>query len=181
MPPTDRARAHVLIKQHIVLRDHLAAYIAEFAIKRFSGRHVVGLHLRGSGRIHGGAIYFSEQLRVGWPSYPAYFARVDKHLTPDSIVLLCTDAGEVVETVTKRYGDRVVVASMILPEKGEPHLANKYAPYQLGLDVLSDAYLLAKSNVFVHGNSNVSNYVLCLAPKLPHEDIYGHLYGLAKD
>jgi len=180
MPPRSRQRANQLITKHIKLQRNLADQINGFAAQHLAGRHVVGLHLRGPLRFHGGAIYFSDQLNCGHPSYPAYFREVDKRLQDDSVILLCTDAGAVVETVQERYGDRVVVPSKILPKKGEPHLAKKFKPYDLGVDVLSDAYLLAKSDIFVHGNSNVANFVLCLAPKMPHADIYGHLYHKPK-
>jgi len=177
MPPTDREKANQLIKKHIVLRSVVRDHIAAFIRRHLEGRHIVGLHLRGPLRFHGGSIYFSDQLGVGHPSYPAYFNRVEKHLQSDSVILLATDSGEVANRVRDRYGSRVVVSSNITPAKGEPHLAKRFNPIDLGIDILSDAWLLSLADVFVHGNSNVTNFVLCLSPELPHEDIYGHLYG----
>jgi len=181
MPPTDPWHAHVLIKEHIQLRQDIVMLIDMFYREHLEGHHVIGLHLRGPLRFHGGAIYFSDQLGVGHPSYPAYFARVEKHLTENSVILLATDAGEVIDKVNRRYGTRVVCASEFTPAKGEPHLAKKFNPYILGVDIIKDAWLLAKSDVFVHGNSNVTNFVRCLNPDMPAEDIYGHLYQLAED
>ena len=44
-----------------------------------------------------------------------------------------------------------------------------------GADILTDVFLLAKCKHFVHGVSNVSNFVLCWNSKLQHTNIYREL------
>jgi hypothetical protein len=47
---------------------------------------------------------------------------------------------------------------------------------EVGVDALKDAYLMARAGQFVHGNSNLSNWVRCLAPDLDAVDIYQECY-----
>jgi len=49
------------------------------------------------------------------------------------------------------------------------HPKNKglsFSPYKLGLDIVMEAYLLARTDYFVHGNSNVANFVVSLNAQL---------------
>jgi len=41
------------------------------------------------------------------------------------------------------------------------------------MDVVVEAYLLSETSVFVHGNSNIVNFVLCKNPTLHHKYVYG--------
>lgn len=61
---------------------------------------------------------------------------------------------------------------------GEPHRERRpeHSPYKLGEDVVIEAFLLARTNFFIHANSSVANFVLCLNPALPHHDIYERYY-----
>lgn len=177
-PPTDRARARRVIDRHLrpvpAVRDSVQWF---GRLHNLTQRHVVGLHLRGPGRLHGGAILLSDRLGRGHPPYDAYFDLVDRHLTPDSLLLLATDAGCVVGEVARRYPQNLIVSSQCLPAEGEPHKLRQHSPYVLGADVLKDCWALASySNVFVHGNSNVANFIQCLAPQLPSHDVYAEVY-----
>jgi len=58
---------------------------------------------------------------------------------------------------------------------GEPHVMGyntTYNPVELGEDVVTDTWLLARTDLLVHGCSSLSNFVLCLNPKLPHANVY---------
>ena len=46
-----------------------------------------------------------------------------------------------------------------------------FSPRELGLEVIADAWLLSQCDIFIHGNSNVSNFVLCKSPTLIHSYI----------
>jgi len=178
LPPLDRALGQRLIATALVPRwEILAMVAAAWSANRLDARGpVIGLHLRGPGRLHGGAGWFCERLGEGNPPFAAYWRAVDR-LPADQPILLCTDAGCVRRGVVERYGaDRVACVSGQLPEEGEPHKGDRYPPEALGLSILVDAWLLAHCSFFVHGNSNVANFVLCLNPALPHEDIYADLY-----
>ena len=62
------------------------------------------------------------------------------------------------------------------PPEGEPHCKLEEGKERLGQEVIVDAYLMALADVFVHGNSNVANFVLCKNSKLRHEDIFDFVY-----
>lgn len=176
-PPSDRHLVGALIDKYIEPKPLVMDAVKQHDDRIGGARKVIGLHIRGPLRLHGGSAWLSDQLGKGRPPYEEYFQYVDRELGERDLIVLCTDAGCVADTVRKRYGGRVIVPSQHLPDDGEPHQKNKTADkHDLGVDVLSDAYILAKSDVFIHGNSNVSNYVLCLSPDMKHHDIYGHLY-----
>jgi hypothetical protein len=70
----------------------------------------------------------------------------------------------------QRYGARVLTYDSCHSELGEMHEArgahDEFPRYRLGEDVLVEASLLADVDYLVHGNSNVSNFVLCKNPAL---------------
>ena len=174
-PPASRGQAARLIRQYVVPRPEVLAAKRELRDRIEPG--TIGLHLRGPGRLHGGAAWLYDQLCMGKPPYEAYFRIVDRQLGADSKVLLCTDAGCVADRVLRRYGrNRVIQASQHLPDEGEPHLAKRFDPHGLAVDALCDAWLLASCSFLVHGNSNLSNFVLCLNPDLAHADIFAGVY-----
>jgi hypothetical protein len=51
-------------------------------------------------------------------------------------------------------------------ERRESPENEQFSGYKLGEDILVEAYLLAHTDVFIHGNSNVANFVLCKNPDL---------------
>jgi len=178
MPPTNTTKACRIIHQYIQLNKTLAEHIDFQVAENFPpvDQKMIGLHIRGPLRFHGGSILLSDKLGQGHPSYPAYFAAVDKAMEDGAMIFLATDAKQVVDEVRERYGDKVINVAKCLPDAGEPHLAKKFSPYDLGVDIIQDAWLLARCDVFIHGNSNVANFVRCMVPNTPNIDIYGHLY-----
>lgn len=95
-------------------------------------------------------------------------------------MFLGTDARDVQQTLRKRYGDVVIWSSDYHMDAGETHEANKgeYSKHRLGVEALVDAWLLAKSDVFIHGCSNMNNFILCVNPTMPHKDVYEGCYEL---
>ena len=84
---------------------------------------------------------------------------------------------QVVDRFTDRYGDLVIVRDSIRTDYGEVHRLNRVrGPYQIGLDVVIEAWALASTSCLIHGVSNVSSFVLCLNPDLESEDIYEPYY-----
>jgi len=176
--PRDRHGAHDLITRHLRLKPDVRRVTEAFMHEQFTGP-VIGLHLRGPGRMDGGAAALRRaQVLDGGVPYGVYFDAVDRALKnrPEAQVLICSDSSQVIDRVRDSYGDRVITYTATRSAFGEMHVANhpanagqSFSPYVLGLDVLVEAYLLARCDFFVHGNSNVANFVLCAAPDLPHE------------
>ena len=179
LEPRDRDLAwHLINLNRLRPKPYLIRKVNESQADLFAG-HTVGLHIRGPGGLHGGAGQYCRMLDESFPPYDLYFNLIDRHLRNASRILLCTDAGCVIDRVRQRYGSRVMCPSRCILPLGEPHLIgydNTYSPEELGEDVVTDAWLLARTDVLIHGCSSVSNFVLCLNPKLPHENVYRGCY-----
>ena len=162
-----------------ILRRYVAEIIEQFKRRHFDG-YVIGLHIRGLGRNHGGA----DKLRaVGQQGgkleidFDRFFKYVDQRLAvqPNAKIFICSDSQDVVDRVHDSYPDRVISYGSSRSAFGEMHTRraqnadSNFSPYKLGLDVIVEAYLLSATDYFIHGNSNLSNYVLCLAPELEAE------------
>lgn len=176
--PQDRELPHRLICQYLRLKPNVAEVVERFSREHFTG-YVIGLHLRGPGRLDGGTKQFKRRhkLKNGVP-FELYFGFVDRQLAqhPEARVFVCSDSQMVIDECRLKYGERVLTYSATRSDYGEMHVANKttgeYSGYKLGEDVVAEAYLLARVDYLVHGNSNVTNFVLCLNPALPSHYVY---------
>jgi hypothetical protein len=178
--PKDRKRGNELLKKYVRPKYLTRAFYDDFADAFFNGP-VIGLHLRGPGRLDGGAARLRQLIDPSNPvPYEHYFYAVDKALRerPRAKVFCCSDSLEVIRKCREQWGDRVLVYPASRSEYGEMHDSHEknkgkiFSPYKLGIDIIAEAHLLAKCNHFVHGNSNVANYVLCRAPNLGNTYVY---------
>lgn len=181
--PKDRHLGHRLLSKYVRLNDTSQRSIQSFAEQHLTGPYI-GLHIRGPGRNHGGAAELRQMLDPSQPvPFEHYFRATDAALAehPDAAIFACSDSQMVIDRVVERYGDRVVVYPAQRSDFGEMHEnhpANKgqvFSPFQLGLDVVTESHLLAGCCHFVHGNSNVANYVLCRAPDTPSTYVYAEV------
>lgn len=175
--PKDRQGAHDLINRYLHLRPEVSAIIDSFAETYFTGP-VIGLHIRGPGRIDGGALTLRKpHLSDGGVPAELFLRHADAALDkfPGAQIFACSDSSLVIDQVQAEYGDRVVTYDATRSVFGEMHANHPknagqvFSLYKLGLDVLVEAWLLARCDFLVHGNSNVANFVLCAAPDLPHD------------
>ena len=175
--PRDRIEANRLIKRYIHLSGAASVTVDKFKRTNFSGE-LIGLHIRGLGRTHGGVPELRKQHSVdGHIPFGIFFEKVEQALKqkPSAKIFACSDSSEVIETVKSEFGSRVLTYEATRSKFGEMHAnhpennGQKFSPHKLGMDVLLEAYLLAQTDFLIHGNSNVCNFVLCLNPNLPHE------------
>ena len=180
--PPDRALAGDIVDRYVRLNPQTRAVIDGFAADHMTGP-VIGLHIRGAGRAgHGGSARMRALLDpANEIPYEHYFRAVDAALAdhPEARVLVCSDSGDVIDRARARFGARTLVYPATRTAFGEMHEnhpkneGRQFSPYQLGLDVVAEAHLLARCVHFVHGNSNVANFVLCRAPGMPSTYVYG--------
>lgn len=172
--PTDRDAVHGVIDRHLRLKPRVRERLEEFARLHFADRPILGLHIRGAGRALP-ALTTGLELLHGVP-FARYFEDVDAYLdgNPDARIFVCSDAELVIETVRARYGPRVFAYPAERAREGEAHLlpASRERGYKLGEDILVEAQLLSRVDFLVHGNSNVTNFVLCNSPRLGHAYIH---------
>jgi len=178
--PKNRAIPNHLISKFIKLKPEVCKIVDAFSEKHFTNK-TVGLHLRGMGRNHGGADRLRAKAGGGQGiDYERYFNAVDKYLekTPSAKIFACSDSQAVIDYIEQVYGDRVITYTSLRSDFGEMHADHpenvglRFSPYKLGLDIVVEAYLLARTNYFVHGNSNVANFVVCLNHQLEANYVY---------
>lgn len=174
--PKDRHFANAIIDRFISLNEDTAEAVNSFISGHLTEPYI-GLHIRGPGRLDGGAAELRQKYgEPGNVPFHVYFEEVDRALArmPDAKILACSDSSIVIDRVRDTYGDRVVTHGSTLSEFGEMHTKRdenqglEFNKHKLGLDVLVEAYALANSEYFIHGNSNVANFVLCKSPDLKH-------------
>ncbi|MDU8929667.1 hypothetical protein RXV86_19955 [Alisedimentitalea sp. MJ-SS2] len=174
--PRDRVCASRLLHTYVRPKQYINDAVAAFRTANWR-EEMIGLHIRGPGRLHGGAEELRKALGAdGAVPFEPYFEQADRilNLMPDAGIFVCSDSEPVVQSVRDRYGDRVVDYPAVRSTFGEMHAGHaenkgqSFPPYRLGLDMLIEALLLAESDVFIHGNSNVANFVLSCDPYLLH-------------
>lgn len=178
--PKDRHLPHQYIERHIRLKPEIKNIVKDYAARHFE-KFTIGLHIRGEGRDHGGAAELRARLpqEDGVP-YAQYFqfVRAELNAHPDAQIFLCSDSTKVIDRVRAEFGDRVIYYDASRSSFGEMHERQKsseneaFSGYKLGVDILVDAYLLTLTNVFIHGNTNVANFVICKNPQLRNIYVY---------
>jgi len=178
--PNNRGIPNKLIEDHIQLKPYVRELIDAFVENNFA-EVTVGLHLRGLGRDHGGAGQLrAKGHKANEIDYQRFFDPVDELLQRHGTakVLICSDSQDVIDHTVGVYGDRVITYDASRSEFGEMHANHpknaglEFSPYKLGLDIVVEAYLLSRTNYFVHGNSNVANFVISLNAQLDSTYVY---------
>jgi len=178
--PRDRKMAGETLSRAIRLKPGIAQHIRDIRAN-LAGAELIGVHIRGEGRTDGGTLRLRAAAgAVGRVPFALYFNAVDAALAqrPAAAVLVCSDSCMVIAAARQRYGQRLVVYQAQRSQFGEMHAGHPqnrgmtFEPWRLGLDVIVEAHLLAGADCFVHGNSNLANYVLCRAPDLSSHYVY---------
>jgi hypothetical protein len=176
--PEEREYVNRLIENHIRVKKDIANEIKKFTEKSFSN-FMIGMHIRGIGANDAGRseARISPKGDIKIP-YQRYFAEAQQVLNsqPQAKILVCSDSSLVIDRVIAEFGDRVLTYNAIRTIKGEMHTLRSKVddsnqeidPYTLGKDVLIEALLLAQTDYFISGRSNIVNFVLCKNPKLQH-------------
>ncbi len=173
LPPENRIIANEIIKKYLILKPILESKINK-EIKKYLPHDKICVHCRGIGKNDGGSLYLNYLLEYGLDSIPyqEYYRAID-NLESSLDILLFTDSNDVINEFVQKYGKRIYVRDAIRTDFGEPHItAREQGLYQLGEDVLIDAYLMSESKYFVHGISNVANFVLANNPNINSFHIY---------
>ena len=89
--------------------------------------------------------------------------------------ILYSDDTHVVDYVVDRLGDQIEIIEESPKKKdGEVHLSDFASRVALnqGVSVLADVWTMSNSTRFIHGTSNMTNFVLGLNPELVNVNIY---------
>ncbi len=179
--PHDRSVPNKVIQKHLRLKPAVIKIVDEF-VKTHFPEVTIGLHLRGVG--HNVELPLTNKDRnSNSANYERYFQPINAALLkyPDAKILACSDSQEVIDHIIEVYGERTITYESTRSAFGEMHNPNHsqqqnkgftFSRYKLGLDVVVEAYLLARTNYFVHGYSNVANFVLSVNDRLDSFYVY---------
>jgi glycosyltransferase involved in cell wall biosynthesis len=183
-----RRQYHAVFARHIRLRAPLQAEVDAFASRHFTGRFVIGAHVRHPSHTveqPGGIIAHDN----------AYIDRIRAELARRGLaedgwtIFLATDQDRVVDRFRAEFGDRVVYLTdvrrtreaedaafdrLTAAEKHQDghqlqHLvaADRRAwSVEMAKEIVRDAWLMAKCNMLLHVVSNVSTAVSYINPDL---------------
>ncbi len=183
-----RRQYHAVFARHIKLRAPLQADVDAFSTRHFTGRFVIGAHVRHPSHTveqPGGVIAHED----------AYIDRIraeiaDRALGEDGwTVFLATDQDRVVERFRAEFGDRVVYLAdvrrtheaedssfdrLTAAEKVQDghqlqHLVaadRRNWSLEMAREVVRDAWLMARCNILLHVVSNVSTAASYMNPEL---------------
>tara|TARA_Y100001933_G_scaffold265198_1_gene336825 strand:- start:9747 stop:10598 length:852 start_codon:yes stop_codon:yes gene_type:complete len=165
-----------IIKDNLHLKTEILNKINLFKANNFS-EIVIGLHIRGQGGIDG--VGKLRKIVTGSKNkvpFDLYFDKVNEllKLHPNAKVFVCSDSSTVKNYCIKQYKDRIITYNSTTSRTGEMHRRAKFTKYKkkLGEDIIIEAYLMAMTNYLIHGNSNVTNFVLCKNYELESFNVY---------
>ncbi len=166
---SQRAYIHKLIEHYLVIDPTVLQQVEDFARDHFTGSKVIGVHLRGMEKYSD--LHYT--LR-GYLPIEYYYKEVDHYLKqyPTAQIFLASDSETLSRQFIDRYGRKVIQsgAQRSSGNSGAIHLNQHDA--KLGAQVLVDCLLLAKSDILIHGISNVASAACYFNPDMPHIDLY---------
>lgn len=182
LPPKNRHAAKAIINRHVHFKPvvQLRTDLIKFNVEK-----TIGVHLRGPWRYRDKTLRrIVSMLNVPNPPFQLFFNKIDELLSLGmENIFLGTDATVVKNGVKKRYGKRVISQDCFLTRNGElhhrPDALNHATGDEMLFDALADALAFSKTAFFLHGNSNLSNFVLGYSPFLPSYDVFGSWYAKA--
>jgi hypothetical protein len=153
------------VMANVSVKNHIRTKADDFAAQHFAGRHVIGVHYRGTDKVNQrdkGTLV--EAVRV---PYDYVFEHLENYDT-SSLFFVASDEAEFVTAMTQRFGDRVLAYDAIRSQGGWGiHYEQRgSSPYQAGEDALVDCLLLSKCNHLVRTESALSRFSNVFNPAL---------------
>jgi len=174
----NRIPANELISEFIKIHTGILSRVAEYYSRCMAGKTIVGVHIRGTEHRREIEDWHGLNLAVERQYIDAVDAFLERN--PDAYVFLATDTEATLEHFRNYYGDRCLYYAARRSSSGNsPH--KEFGGAAVGEEMLIEALLLAKTDFFIHGISNVAFAVLAFAPGLPHVDIYNRDPAAIKD
>lgn len=151
-----------IIRRYVHIRPEIKAEFENQIVQLFRGRPAIGVHIRQTDTTTGVEARQSFGLSK-------YCAAIDLCLEerPDAVLFVATDAIAAMDEMRQRYGQRVVAMDCIRSD-GQQSIHGHYdggvpgSPFQKGLEVLRDAYILSRVDHLIRGTSGVTTYSICL-------------------
>lgn len=175
-----RSQAAELIEKHLRPREFLRRKANGFYRTHLAGRHVIGVHVRGTDAVSSAE---QREYRQGSLSYERFINAIETQLSafPDASIFVATDAETSLDRMREAFGDRVVAYDSIRDQGGEPagvgptgRIMPAYITQdpsvaaQNGEDAVVEYLLLGRCSHLVHNGASLATTVLLSRPELPH-------------
>jgi len=132
-----------LMARYIHPRPEITDQVESFVGKHFSGRHVLGAHIRNNDKFQElGGHDPTQKINQLVKEY------MDTH--PDSFLFLMTDNSHALAHYQERYGERLIFTNCLRSHNGKPVTWIATKPREeLGLEIMLDTYIGARCDAFI--------------------------------
>lgn len=148
------------------LKPDVLDMIDTFAYDHFSGKTTIGVHYRGTDKVNN---ISPEADRV---SYTKIYEMI-RIQNSRAMVFVATDEQNFIDFMKDRLGDRVFSINAQRSTDDLPihhqieRVGANFDRYKIGLEAIMDCYLLARTNLLIRTDSNLSRISMHLNPSLP--------------
>ena len=154
-PALDDVRA--LTSAHVRLLPAIAKRLNTYVRTNFAGKHVIGLHYRGTDKI----------LNSGQRPISAYITAARAVARADSWVYIASDTREAVAAVARAFPNRTLHISMYRARSGSATGLHRSGKGTLD-DAMMDMLRMSRCDFLIKGRSSLSDVSLLLARNLPY-------------
>jgi hypothetical protein len=161
-----RESYHQCIQKYVSLNEGLKSGIEKFKTEYFDKKNILGVYARFTDTTLG----FENRLA---PTVSEYIEVIDKHLvhSPVDRIFIATDSESHLQKFIQRYGTKVIYQDCLRSQNNNSihgHYDNGVpgCPFQKGIEVIKDAYLLAATSHLICVYSMVPTYSLCINKSL---------------
>lgn len=153
-----RRPIHDVFNKFIKIKPHIVEKINTFYQQHMQGKQTVGLHIRRTDK-HKDA----QKIPL------SIFIDIAKKFQ-DYQYFVASDSEQVINDLKNHFGNKIIAYDAYRSKDNTPiHYSNPISnKIKAGEDVLIEAILLSKCNIFIHGCSNVATAVLFFNPTLKH-------------
>lgn len=149
-----------IINKHIRLQQHVEEKINRFVEKNFTGKKVLGVHFRGTDH-------------PDKKSVTDYMQTIKNKAAEFDVIFCASDEFSRYKMLKVVFGDKVISYDSIKSLSDQPlHYDEALSKYQIGEDVVVEAFLLSKTDfLFCCGNSNVNYLSRAINPSLESQSL----------
>ena len=148
------------------LRPDVQKMIDSYAGDHFSENKTIGIHYRGTDKVYG-------KLPEAEPVSYKQILEMIKLQKPNTMVFVATDEQSFIDYMKDRLGERLLSTQAQRSTDGLPihHQSDRagaeFNRYKIGLEAILDCFLLARTDLLIRTDSNLSRVSMYLNPSIP--------------
>jgi nodulation protein Z len=154
-----REQAAAIIKKYIHVKAPIQEKVDQFTARHFQGFYVIGVHYRGTDKIH-------EAPRV---YYEDVIAKIREHIPQDKPyqIFVATDEEPFLEMIRENFPNKIVATDAHRSRNEQNVHFNAKEPYKIGEEAIMDSLLLSKCDLLIRTSSSLSLWSTYFSPNLP--------------